>query len=79
MTVNVQPSPSPVHFRGDQGQGVTQDSAFLVRPYSKVEAQQHNGKIEKEKIRVKGVGETQVQIQTGSNGAWGMPTEGCWP
>lgn len=51
--------------------------ALLVRTSSRVESQRNKGEI-KEKMRVKGVGKTQVQMSIGPDGAWGMFTEGCW-
>lgn len=52
--------------------------ALLVRTSFRVESQRNKGEIEKEKMRVKGVGKTQVQMSIGPDGAWGMLTEGCW-
>ena len=52
--------------------------ALLVRTSLRVESQQNEGEIEKENMRVKGVGKTQVQMSIDPEGAWGMLTEGCW-
>lgn len=52
--------------------------ALLVRTSLRVESQQNKGEIEKEKMRVKGVRKTQVQMSVGPEGAWRMLTEGCW-
>lgn len=50
--------------------------ALLVRTSLRVESQRNKGEIEKEKMRVKGVGKTQVQMSIGPDGALGNAYRG---